>query len=126
MGKEFIAAMADGTERFAATMSMGRASLFYEIALLLERYVGHPCGIAPDDGSDVHRIDPEVFLAFFERFWAQGWLGEEGGFIHGWAAHAAGMIENITLEPREWVDRKGVVLNVQRYLRDDELGTDLS
>ena len=126
MGKEFVAVMADGTRRFAATMSIGRASLFYEISLLLERYVKRSCGIAPDNGNDEHQIDPEVFIAFFEEVWAQRWLGEAEGFIHGWAAHAAGIIENITLQPRAWVDRRGVPLKVQRYLRDDELGSQSS
>jgi hypothetical protein len=121
MGKQFIALLADGSERFAADLSTGRAALFYDIALLLEGYVGHPCGISPDAGQDEHRINPAVFLPFFERVWKEGWLAEqESGFVAGWAGVAAGMIENITLAKRNWVDRNGTPLVVQRYLRPDE------
>jgi hypothetical protein len=121
MGKEYIAIMPDGTERFAADFSMDRAALFYDIALLLERYVQLPCGIAPDPGDDTHRIDASLFVPFFERVWNQGWLTDvRGGFLSGWAAHAAGIIENITLQLRRWVDRNGTELRVERYLRPDE------
>jgi hypothetical protein len=124
MGKQFTAIMPDGSERFAAELSMGRAKLFYDIALLLERYVQLPCGITPDPGDDEHRIDPELFVLFFERVWSEGWLTDaHEGFISGWAAHAAGMIENIFLRPRSWVDRNGVKLSIQRYLRPDEYPT---
>lgn len=123
MGREFTAVMDDGTERFAASMAMGRTALFYDIALLLERYIERPCGISPAS-EDEHRIDPEIFMEFFEEFWNRGWIGEAGGFVHGWAAYAAGMIENITLQPKTRVDRRGVELKVRRYLRQDELGTD--
>ncbi|MEZ5427741.1 MAG: hypothetical protein R2747_15840 [Pyrinomonadaceae bacterium] len=122
MGKEFTAKFSDGSERFAASMAMGRAALFYDIAVLLERYVGQSCGISVDNGMDEHEIDPDVFIAFFELVWKAGWIAEADGFIAGWASHAAGMIENITLEPRTWIDRDGVELKVARYLRNDELG----
>lgn len=122
MGREFVAVTDKGAERFAASMSMGRASLFNDIALLLERYVERPCGIRPAS-EDEHRIDPEIFMEFFEEFWNRGWIGEERGFVHGWAAYAAGMIENITLQPKTWVDRDGVELKVRRYLRMEELGS---
>ncbi len=121
MGKEFTAFLEDGTTRFAATMSAPRAVLFYDLAVLLERYVGLPCGIAPDDGSDEYQINPKQFVAFFERLWEKGWLGDSHGFIHGWAAHAAGMIENIEMKPRNWIDRNGISLEVQRYARANEI-----
>ena len=82
MGKLFTAVMPDGSERFAADMANGRAALFYDLAVLLEGYAGVPCGIAPDEGRDEHRIDPAAFLAFFERLWAEGWVLEVGhGFL---------------------------------------------
>ena len=98
-----------------------RTALFCDIARLLERYVGLPCGIAADSGEDEHRIDPALFIAFFERLWGEGWILESHGFVSGWAAHAAGMIENITLCSRRWVDRNGNELSVKRYLRPDEI-----
>jgi len=100
---------------------MGRAKLFYGIALMLESYVQLPCGIMPDPGDDEHRIVATLFVPFFERVWEAGWIAEErGGFLNSWAAHAAGMIENITLKPRKWIDRNGVALKVARYMRPDE------
>ena len=122
MGKQYTAIMPDGSERFAADFSIGRATLFYDIALLLERHVHLPCGISLDPGDDTHRINPILFIPFFECIWHQGWLTEcRSGFLSGWAAHAAGIIENITLRPRRWTDRDGIDLSVQRYLRADEI-----
>lgn len=121
MGKLFTAIMPDGSERFAAEMAMGRAALFFDIARLLERYIDAPCGIAADEGEDEHRVDSASFIAFFERLWGEGWVLESHGFVSGWAAHAAGMIENITLRPNRWVDRNGDELIARRYLRPDEL-----
>jgi len=81
-----------------------------------------PCGIAPDPGDDEHRIEPALFIAFFERVWDQGWITENrGGFLIGWAEYAAGIIENITLQQRAWTDRNGVLLFVRRYLRSEEI-----
>ena len=121
MGKIYTAIIPDGSERFAADLSMGRAALFYDIALLLERYAGIPCGIAPDNGEDEHRIDTDLFISFFERLWDEGWLLEgRAGFLPDWAGHAAGMIENITLQSRRWVDRNGEELPVHRYQRPEE------
>lgn len=123
MGKEFTARFSDGSERFAASFSMGRAALFVDITHLLEKHLALPSGIANDPGNDEHVIDPDLFIAFFERFWDQGWLGEHrSGFLHGWAQHAAGMIENITRQSREWIDRNGEILEVRRYLREGEKG----
>jgi len=101
MGKLYTAIMPNGSERFAADFSMGRAALFYDIALLLERHIQMPCGISPDFGEDEHMITPSEFIPFFERAWNEGWILEtRGGFLSGWANYAAGMVENITLEPR--------------------------
>jgi len=121
MGKEFTAVMQDGTERFAATMSNDRSRLFYQIAVLLESYVQLPCGISPDEGDDEHRIDPDAFIVFFEKVHATGWITAPEGFTFGWASHAAGMIENITLKPRTWICRDGSSLKVSRYLRAEEI-----
>jgi hypothetical protein len=123
MGKLYTAILPDGSERFAASFSMGRAALFYDIALLLERYVKMPCGIALDPGDDEHRVTASQFIPFFERVWNEGWITETGaGFLSGWAAHAAGIVENITLQPKQWIDRNGAVLTIRRYTRPDELG----
>lgn len=125
MGKEFTAILPDGTERFAAGFANRRAQLFYDIALLLERYVNLPCGISPDTGEDEHLIDPAQFIPFFERVWKEGWPTDiRGGFLTGWAAYAAGMIENITLEKRTWVDRDGATLSPQRQMRPEEICVD--
>jgi hypothetical protein len=121
MGKLYTAVLPDGSERFVADFSMGRASLFYDIALLLEKYVKMPCGISPDPGDDEHRVTASQFLPFFERVWSEGWLVEvDAGFLSGWAAHAAGIVENITLQPKQWVDRNGVILSIRRYSRPEE------
>ncbi len=121
MGKLYTAVMSDGTERYAAEFSMGRAALFYDIALLLERYVQLPSGISPDPGNDEHRIDPSLFVPFFERIWEEGWLTDiDSGFLSGWAVYAAGIIENITLKKRTRIDRQGTELSVRRYSRPDE------
>ncbi|CAN5768072.1 hypothetical protein BH09VER1_BH09VER1_45710 [soil metagenome] len=121
MGKQYTAIMPGGTERFAADFSMGRAALFYDIALLLERHVHLPCGIAPDPGDEEHRIDVSLFVPFFERVWSEGWLVDvQGGFLSGWAAYAAGIIENATLQSRTWTDRYGIQLSVRRYQKPDE------
>lgn len=119
MGKEFTAVLVDGSQRFAASMSNHRADLFVEVARLLERYVGRPSGIEED--NDEYRIDAPVFIGFFEAVHAAEWITYPRGFLHGWAAHAAGMIQNITLTERTWTCRDGTALPVWRYLRDDEL-----
>lgn len=114
MGKFYTAYFQNGTERIAADMSTGRAKLFYEMTLLVEPYVQLPSGVADDNGQDEHPVEAEAFLQFFERFWEIGWLGEKHGLFHIWAQYAAGMVENISLEPREWVDRCGKRLSVLR------------
>ncbi|MFO0979012.1 MAG: hypothetical protein U0996_21565 [Planctomycetaceae bacterium] len=123
MGKLFTARMPDGSERFAGGLSMGRAQLFFDMTKLLEKHLECTSGIADDIGEDEHVINPGEFIKFFECFWQQhDWMGErQSGFYHAWAAIAAGMIENITLTPRRWVDRNGEVLTVNRYQRPDEV-----
>jgi hypothetical protein len=121
MGKLYTAILPDGSECFAADFGMGRATLFFDIALLLERYVNMPCGIAPDAGDGEHKVIAAQFIPFFEQVWNEGWIAEsKSGFLSGWAAHAAGIVENITLQPRQWVDRNGATLTIQRYTRPDE------
>ena len=123
MGKLFTAVLPDGTERFAASMSNDRAKLFYELTVLLEhKFVNCSSGIQNDQGEDEYWIDPQQFIAFFEIVWEANWLTEhENGLLNGWARYAAGMIENITLKPRIWIDRNGHELKVRRYLRPDEI-----
>lgn len=122
MGKEFTAILADGSERFAASMSNDRADLFFDLAKTLERYVGKPCGIEVDlAAADEYRIDALRFIAFFEAAYAAGWVTEPRGFVIGWSSYAAGIIENITLKAQTWTCRDGTVLPVWRYIREDEL-----
>ncbi len=121
MGKIFTAILDDGTERSVAHFSMDRARLFLEIASLLEHHVGVKSGLSPDDGQDEVQVDPIFFLPFFEAVWNAGWIAEvNGGFLIGWASYAAGIVENISLKRRDWIDRNGMVLNVKRYNRDEE------
>ncbi len=122
MGKLFTARMPDGSERFVAGMSMGRSRLFVRMTRLLEtEFLKMSSGIEDDQGQDEHSVNPEQFSRFFEAFWVEGWIGEKrSGFFHNWARHAAGMVENMTLESREWIDRNGERLEVIRHLRPDE------
>lgn len=122
MGKLFTARMPDGSERFVAGMSMGRSRLFVSMTRLIEtEFLKMFSGIEDDHGQDEHSINPGQFCRFFEAFWGEGWVGEKrSGLFHNWARHAAGMVENMTLESREWVDRNGERLDVIRYLRPDE------
>lgn len=122
MGKQFTAVLPNKQERFAADMSNGRAQLFLGIAKLLESVVEMPCGIEEDNGRDEYYIHAESFLLFFEKVHASGWITDPSGFVYGWACHAAGMIENITLTTKEWVCRDGSVLEIRRYLRPEDLG----
>ncbi len=117
MGKIFIALLKDGNKRFAASMSNGRAKLFYKITHLIElQFLECSSGLQDDNGEDEYLIDAQQFLEFFEEFWQQGWLAEkQGGILYNWAQYAAGMIENITLQPKKWTDRNGDVLEIQRY-----------
>ena len=124
MSKEFTAIMSDGTERFAASLANDRARLFFEIAKLLEHFVGMPSGIAADIGEDEHRIHPARFIPFFGAVHAAGWITEPKGLVRGWASYAAGMIENITLTPKQWHCRDGSGLPVSRYLRNEEIPTE--
>jgi hypothetical protein len=121
MSRDFVALLADGSERFAASMSNDRARLFFEVAKLLERYVGAPSGIEEDKGEDEYRIHADQFYRFFELVHAAGWITEPQSFVAGWASYAAGMIENFTLSTRVWRCRDGSALKIQRYVRDDEL-----
>ena len=115
--------MPDGSERFAADMSMGRSRLFVSMTRLLETaFLNMSSGIEDDHGEDEHFVNPQQFIRFFESFWSEGWMGEkEGGFFHNWARRSAGMIENITLESREWIDRNGERLIASRCMRPDEV-----
>lgn len=122
VGKRFTARMPDGSERFLAGMPMGRSRLFVGMTRLLETDVlKMSSGIEDDQGQDEYSVNPEQFSRFFEALWVEGWIGEKRcGFFHNWARHAAGMVESMTLEAREWIDRNGERLEVIRYLRPDE------
>jgi hypothetical protein len=124
VSKLFEGVLADGTKRFAASIGMGNAEMFVAMARLLEHEVGLPSGIADDPGTDEHLIDAADFRTFFETIWQSkrwDWLVERrGGLFHVWAQYAAGMIENIDLQPKTWVDRNGETLHQHRYLRPDE------
>ena len=121
MGKLYLAKLADGTERTVASPSMRHAKLFYDLAMVAEKLLEMPSGVAADNGQDEHIIEAEQFMRFFDRFWQEGWLGEKrGGLLYAWAQEAAGMIENITLTSQDWVDRNGEKLEVKRFLRWEE------
>jgi hypothetical protein len=116
MGKYYTAKLADGTDRIVASFPMNRARLFYEITKLIEHYVGLPSGVENDTGLDEHKVDAEQFVMFFERFWQTGWLADSSdSFLAGWASFAAGIVENITLQPVTWIDRRGNAIQVRRY-----------
>jgi hypothetical protein len=104
-------------------MSIGRAQLFIAMTRLLEtEFLNMHSGIEDDYGQDENVIHADQFIRFFEEFWARGWIGEKrNGFFHNWARHAAGMIENITLQSQDWIDRNGERLEVLRYVRPEEL-----
>lgn len=124
MGKLFTARLSNGSEQFAAGMSMGRAKLFVDMTRLLEtKYIGLLSGIEDDHGNDEHYIDAVQFVAFFERVWSKNWLVNENGFAHNWARYAAGMIENIELEHRQWICADGIALKPIRYMRPDDFAT---
>ena len=121
MGKLYVANLSDGTQRTVASPGVGHAKLFYDLAMVAEGLLEMPSGIAADNGQDEHVVEAEQFMRFFERFWQEGWLGEKrGGLLYAWAQEAAGIIENITLTSKEWVDRNGEKLEVSRYLRWEE------
>jgi len=122
MGMSCIAKLTDGTERDVASFSTDRALLFFDIAQLLEKYVKQPCGVSCNEYlADTMVVDATLFVAFFDKFWSCGWLGDsDSSFVYSWAEWAAGIVENITLQPTNWIDRKGKILKVQRYILDDE------
>jgi len=121
MGMTYTAKLINGTERNVASFSYDRALLFADLAHLLEKYVKLPCGISYNEGLDDMVVDAALFVAFFDEFWSWGWLGDsESSFVYGWAEWAAGIVENITLQPTTWIDRRGKPLKVQRYILDDE------
>jgi len=100
---------------------MGRSRAFYDLTKILESYVDAPSGVSPDSGEDEHLIDPLLFEQFFELVWKTDWLAEkQSGLFYRWAQLAAGMLENITLQPRTWIDRNGEELQRVRYMRPDE------
>jgi hypothetical protein len=127
MGKDYKAKFADGTDRIVASFSMNRARLFYEITKIVEHYVALPSGVENDDGLDEHLVEAGQFVKFFERFWQIGWLADSNdSFLAGWSSFAAGIVENITLKPVTWIDRRGNAIQVRRYqLSEKELEEEL-
>lgn len=103
------------------------AILFFEIARLLEEKLEQPCGLIDYSQEDEYGVDPTQFISFLERFMEFVWDGEGVEYLYNWAEHAAGMVENITLEPRFWKNRHGPALFTIRYiLHEKELETELS
>lgn len=121
MSKFFTAKFPDGSERFASSFANLSAQAFFDQTQLLEGYVNAPSGISPDFGENEHLIDPSLFEQFFELVWKADWLVEkQNGLFHPWARLAAGMLENITFQPRTLIDRNGEELLRIRYMRPDE------
>ena len=88
----------------------------------MEKFVGIPSGISDDIGEDEHYILPDQFVEFFNEFWEEKWLADVTSFAVGWSRTSAGIVENITLTPKIWIDRNGHRLQVSRYgLHDSEL-----
>lgn len=106
--------------RTLADFSTGRANLFYDLTKFLEKYVGQSSGVA-EEWADEYMVDGDVFVAFFNKFWRTGLLSDVyGSFVTSWAEWAAGIVDNITLQPHEWRDRQGDILVVKRYKLEDE------
>lgn len=122
MGRLYIAKFENSTERrVVASFSTNRAQLFCDIAAILEDYVGTFSGVQQHEGLDEHIVHAEQFVRFFKRLWKSGWLADsQNSIICGWTPLAAGIVENITLQPTNWIDRHGLVLPVQRYQLFDE------
>ena len=121
MGRLYIAKWEDSVEeRVVADFSTNRAQIFYDMAAMLEDHVGIFSGVQEHNGMDEHIVHAEQFVRFFNRLWENGWLVDHrSSMICGWTPWAAGIVENITLKPTNWIDRNGLVLPVQRYQLSD-------
>lgn len=108
-------------------MSNTWSILFYKIASLLEEKILLFCGISDFSQQDEFGVEGVVFVRFFELFMKQDWEGEGVDHLWNWAEHAAGMIGNITLEPRFWKNRHHRSLSpIRCSLSDEELEEKLS
>lgn len=96
--------------------SPSRAILFYEIAKLIEEKLETSCGLIDCRENDDFLVKGDKFIRFFELFMQQDWIGEGVEYLWSWAEYAAGMITNITLEPRFWKNKHGIVLLPVRYI----------
>ena len=121
MGTRYIADFPDATPaRSVAQFSNDRARLFHAITRLIEHLVQTSSGLDADQGDDAYHLDVTQYVAFFERFWDEGWLSDQQtSFVAGWTPWAAGIYENITLESVRWIDRHGYELQSQRYVLDE-------
>lgn len=117
MGSEFFLwnPIQKQSGRWVMGLGVGRAPLFYEIAKLIEAKIGLPCGIIDQSQMSEYLVEGEVFIRFFEEFMKWEWQGDNVEYLWGWAEIAAGMIMNITLEPRFWKSRRGPALLPSRY-----------
>lgn len=103
-----------------------RAELFFDIAKLLEERLQQPCGLTNYSSIDEYGVNPTEFINFLECFMSYVWDGEGVDHLYNWAEYAAGMIINITLEPRFWKNRHGQTLFPVRYMLDGETEIELS
>jgi hypothetical protein len=121
MGTLYIAGFPDATPaRSVAQFSNDRARLFHAITRLIEQLVQTSSGLDADQGDDTYHLDVTQYVAFFERFWDEGWLSDhQTSFVAGWTPWAAGIYENVTLLSVRWIDRQGYELQTQRYGLDE-------
>jgi hypothetical protein len=128
MGADFILwnSIEKRRDRSVMGLGVGRAPLFYEIAKLIEAKIGQSCGITDQSQMDEYLVDGAVFTHFFEEFMKWDWQGEGVEYLWGWAELAAGMITNITLEPRFWKSRRGPALLPLRYRIEEPSDSELT
>ena len=112
--------------RTVMSCTHSRAHLFFKIAKLLEAKLEQPCGLTDYSDMDEYGVNPSEFIKFFEHFMSYVWEGEGVEHLYNWAEYAAGMIKNITLEPRFWKHRHGPALFPVRYILSGDAEAELS
>jgi hypothetical protein len=110
MSKSFVANLADGKQRHVADMGNVRAADFHQVTRMVEHATGLKNGLGDDNGSDEYEIDGEMWVAFFTEFWRRGC----NGYLVDWAGCAAGIVENITMQPYSWQDSLGHKMTTSR------------
>ena len=111
--------------RTVMSFSHSRAHLFFDIAKLLEEKLKRPCGLTDYSSLDEYGVNPSEFIKFFEHFMSYVWESEGIEHLYNWAEHAAGIIKNITLEPRFWKHRHGPALFPMRITLSDDAEAEL-